>query len=164
MVRADHYDVSDALGHQVHAPQDESTHEDLAQLGVGLDEREQVVPLQLDDFPGFGGAHQPHARPSGQGVHLTCKLTRSEFRHEQLGVAGANDFQLARCHDEHPCGGGTRLQKDLAGRDRTHLPARLDACDLDRGQPREDVLEGRGGGQRLAISHVFPTLPPREPA
>ncbi len=140
---------------QVDAPQDECPHDDLAQLGVGLDEREQVLALQFDNLPGFGGANLPDARPSGEGVHLACELTRSELRHELVGVTEANDFKLARCHDEHPRGGGTRLQKNLACRDWAHESAGLDACDLDRSQPREDVLVGRAGDQRLTIGHVL---------
>ena len=31
--------------------QDEGAHQDLAQLAVGLDDRAQAIPIDLDDFP-----------------------------------------------------------------------------------------------------------------
>ena len=50
MRRADEHDVAEAARDQLDAAQDERPHQDLAQLGVGLDERQQLLAIELDDF------------------------------------------------------------------------------------------------------------------
>ena len=40
-------------GNQLHAPKDECPHEDFAQLGVVLHERQELFAIQFDHFAGF---------------------------------------------------------------------------------------------------------------
>ena len=42
---------------QLDAAQDERPHQDLAQLGVGLHQREQLLAIELDHFTRLDGAH-----------------------------------------------------------------------------------------------------------
>ena len=56
MRRADHDDVAQIARDQFHAAQDERAHQDLAQLGVGLDQGEQLLAIELDHFAGFADA------------------------------------------------------------------------------------------------------------
>ena len=48
MRRSNQNDVTKAAGDQLAAPEDERPHEDLAQLGIRLDESEQLFPSELD--------------------------------------------------------------------------------------------------------------------
>ena len=50
MARPDEHDVSEPVRDQLHPAQDEGPQEDLAQLAVGLHERQQVVAIELDHF------------------------------------------------------------------------------------------------------------------
>ena len=56
MRRADHDDVAQIARDQLEAAQDERAHQDLAQLRVGLDEREQLLAIELDHFAGLADA------------------------------------------------------------------------------------------------------------
>ena len=46
--RSDDDDVAEVAGDQAQAAQDERPHQDLAQLGVGLDHGEQLLAIELD--------------------------------------------------------------------------------------------------------------------
>src|SRR5207249_11723889 len=68
-LRSENHDVADAAGDQLHAPQHEGAHEDRAQLAVGLDEGQQLVATDFDDFavrsrPDLG--EPPAARQHGR--------------------------------------------------------------------------------------------------
>ena len=47
-----------SCGHERHAAQDEGAHQDLAQLGVALHQRAQVVAIDGDDRAVGGGARR----------------------------------------------------------------------------------------------------------
>ena len=51
MLRADQHDVADVRGDQLDPAEDERAHEDLARARIGLDEREQPLPAELDASP-----------------------------------------------------------------------------------------------------------------
>ena len=65
MRRADHDDVAEAARDQLDAAQDERPHEDLAQLGVGLHQREQLLAIEFDHLAGLGDV-RPHQRRGGR--------------------------------------------------------------------------------------------------
>ena len=50
VIRADEHDVAEPARDQLDAAQDERAHQDLAELGVGLHERQQLVAIELDHF------------------------------------------------------------------------------------------------------------------
>src|SRR5439155_11507168 len=73
MRRPQDHDVADATVDQLHPPQYERTHEYVAQLGIGLDEGQQVVAIDLDDLavrtsPDLGerGAAREHRDFAGE--------------------------------------------------------------------------------------------------
>ena len=47
-VEPDQHDVAEPARDQLHAAQDEGAHQDLAQLAVGLHQRQQLLAVQLD--------------------------------------------------------------------------------------------------------------------
>ena len=51
------HDVAEAVRDQLDAAQDEGAHQDLAQLAVGLHQRQQVLAIELDHLAGLGRAH-----------------------------------------------------------------------------------------------------------
>src|SRR5258708_5253829 len=63
MRRANQDDVAIAAGDQLDAVEDERPHEDLAQLGVCLNESEQLFSSELDHFATRDGPN-PHQRPA----------------------------------------------------------------------------------------------------
>ena len=56
VVRSEQHDVADAVGDELDAAQDERAHQDLAQLGVGLHERQQALAVELDHLAGLNPA------------------------------------------------------------------------------------------------------------
>ena len=50
MVRADKHDIAEPVRDQFHPAQDEGPHDDLAELAVGLHERQQVFAVEFDHF------------------------------------------------------------------------------------------------------------------
>ena len=86
MIRSEQDDVAEAVGDQLDAPQDERAHQDLAQLGVGLHQREQVAAIELDHFSRFAGA-RPHQRPAvRQHVDLAGELSAPMHGDHRLAV------------------------------------------------------------------------------
>ena len=54
--RADHDHVTEIVRNQLEPAQDERPHDDLAQLSVGLNQRQQRFPIQLKHFAGLADA------------------------------------------------------------------------------------------------------------
>jgi hypothetical protein len=53
---ADEHHVSQAGRHKLHPAQDEGTQQDLAELGIGLHQRQQLCAIQLDRLTRLGDA------------------------------------------------------------------------------------------------------------
>jgi hypothetical protein len=64
--RANQHDVTRAAGDQLDAAKDERPHEDLAQLGIRLDESEQLFASELDHLARRGGPNPGQVRATGQ--------------------------------------------------------------------------------------------------
>ena len=101
MVRPDEHDVAEAVRDELHPPEDERPHEDLAQLGVGLHEREQVIAIELDHLARHAGA-RTHQRPAArEHVGLAGELARPMDGDDGLaGVRRPDDLDLTRGDDE----------------------------------------------------------------
>ena len=50
MSRPNEHDIAEPVRDQLHPAQDEGPHDDLAELAVGLHERQQLFAIQLDHF------------------------------------------------------------------------------------------------------------------
>ena len=124
--RANHDDVADVVGDKLAAAQDERPHEDLAQLGVGLDEREQLLASELDDFAGLADAHLRDRPAAREEVRLARELARP--MRDDDPFPGIGHPQLTTDHDEERDASVPGLHQDLAARDRP-------AC-ATAGQPR----------------------------
>ena len=61
---SDQHDVADAAGDQPRPPQEKRAHEDLAQIGVCLDELQQLLVIDLDDLACFAGADGKDCSPT----------------------------------------------------------------------------------------------------
>ena len=84
MHRPDEDDVAESLRDQLGAAQEERPHQDLAELGVGLHQREQVGAGQLDDGTRHGRPH-PNQRPAArQHVGLAGELAGAEQRDQRV--------------------------------------------------------------------------------
>src|SRR5260221_5108831 len=58
--RADEHDVAIASGDQLETAQQEGAHQNLAELAVRLNERQQRRPIELDTLARLGGADLHH--------------------------------------------------------------------------------------------------------
>ena len=96
MRRAGHDDVAEAAGDERAAPEDEGPHEDLAQLGVGLHEREELLPIELDHLAGVADAQARQRAAPGEHVALAGELPRA-MRHDARfrPAGGTQHVQLA---------------------------------------------------------------------
>ena len=147
--RADHDDVAESLGQELDAPQDEGAHEDLAQLGVRLDEGQQARVVQLDDFAGLAHPRLHERRPPGQQVDLPGELSRPE-RPQQDGGLGRrlDDLDLAFGDQEKRCAGVAYVVQDLTGPGRPQFSVGCDLRPQLRRQCRKDLLDA-GGRRRV---------------
>ena len=64
MHRSDEHDVADAVGNQVDSAEDERPDENVAELRVGLHERQQLVAADFDDFSLFDGTKSDKPSPT----------------------------------------------------------------------------------------------------
>ena len=76
MRRSDDDDVADAARDQLGAAKNEGAHQDGAQLGVRLDERQQLLPIELDHLAGCAHLQARDGAPAGDHRRLAGKLAR----------------------------------------------------------------------------------------
>ena len=115
MVRADEDDVAEAAGDELAAAQDEGAHQDLAELAVGLHQRQQPLALDLDHFPVLGAA-QPHQAAAAR-EHVDFAGEVAGRVHDDELVAGrgrAHHVQRAARDDEERRVGAPDFEQDLA--------------------------------------------------
>src|SRR5439155_13934572 len=151
MLRSEDHDVADAAGDQLHAPQDEGAHEDRAQLAVGLDEGQQLVATDFDDFAVRSRPDLGEPAAARQHGRLAGKHPGAERDDDLLGGRWADDVDPAREDDEEPRRLLTRLHQHLALLDVAPAPVRADPGDLRRRQHRVQPVRtwpGRWGRWR----------------
>lgn len=128
--------------------QDEGAHEELAELAVGLQQRQQVFAIELDDFARFAGARPDERRAAGEHGDLAGELTGAMGGNERLGGAGwPNNLDLARRDDEKRHDVIARFDQHLAALDFTDVSVDRDPIDLRRRQSRKHALDQRGTGR-----------------
>ena len=86
--RADHDDVTQIARDQSQPALDERPHQDLAQLRVGLDEREQLLAIELDHFAGLADAQAPDRAAPADHVGFAGKLPGVVAHDQRLGRVG----------------------------------------------------------------------------
>ena len=68
MRRPDQDDITQAIRNQLGPPQDECAHDDVAQLGIGLNERQQLLVVDLEDLARL--AHERLCQRASPGDHV----------------------------------------------------------------------------------------------
>jgi hypothetical protein len=69
--RANHDDISKLAGDQLETADHERPHENLAQLGVGLNQGEQLFTLELNHFTGLARSRGGlHAAGTQRGIRM----------------------------------------------------------------------------------------------
>ena len=91
MIRPNEHDIAEPVRNQLHPAQDEGPHDQLAELAVGLHERQQLFTIQLDHFARLAGARSDERGAARKHVDLAGELTRSMDRDERLGATGWPD-------------------------------------------------------------------------
>jgi hypothetical protein len=84
MTRPDEHDVAEPLRNQLHPTEEEGPQEDLAQLAVGLHEREHVFALDLEHCARLPRAHADEPAATREHGDLAGKLPWSQDGHERL--------------------------------------------------------------------------------
>ena len=133
MARPQQHGVALSRRHQPHAAQDESAHEDLAQLGVGLDHVAQALFVDREDRAALANADAREPGDSAQRAHLSGELARRQNGH-QLLAAHSGKLDLEASGEDHHETVVTlaRLDQYLTGTRLDALTMRLEARDLRR--------------------------------
>ena len=87
MARADEHQVPHVPRNQDHPPQNEGSHEDIAQLAVGLHKSQQLIAVQLNDSAGLARAKSHQYAASEKQVELSGELTCPADGYDFLNVA-----------------------------------------------------------------------------
>ena len=165
MRRADEHDVTNPLRRELHAAIDEGSHQELADLGVGLHDAQQLFASHLDHFARLAGSRAHQGAPPEDHVGFASELTRAVDRHQRVPrVRGADDLDLAGDDHEERHRGIARLDQDISAHDRTHDAVRGDSRNLRRRQRRENERRARGAHERCHTSGRHVLLPDAERA
>ena len=149
--RSQHDDIAKLVGDQLKAAEHERPHKNLAQLGVCLNQGEQLFTLQLNHFTGLAHAQAAHRPTTGDHDGFAGELARPVGHDEDLrGTRGPEGLHLAADHDEERHVVVPDFDQDLSTGDRPSTPARCDACHLCARQRRKQpfCMRRRGRSQR----------------
>ena len=151
VARPDHDDVAEAVGNEFGATEDESPHDDVAELGVGLHQAQKVLAADLQDLAGLADKRAEQRRPTSDCVALANELTGPVRHDRRLGNAGRpQDLHGAGDHDEERDAGITDLDQAFAHVGRSASSVRQEAPDLPCRQDREELI----GRRRAVQGHV----------
>src|SRR5215470_19592453 len=103
------------MRHQLYPTEEEGPQEDLAQLAVGLHEREHVFALDLDHGTRVSGAYADDTPATREHGELAGKLPRLQDGHEFLrGACGPDNRDVTHGDNEKPRGLFPCLHEHLA--------------------------------------------------
>src|SRR5260221_8411474 len=109
-------DIAEALVEEHGSPEDEGTHEDRAEVRVGLDEGEQPVSPHLDHLAWRRGPNGGERPASSKHIELAAERARVIRRDELLTVARwTQDGELSLGDDEERVILLARLEDHIAG-------------------------------------------------
>src|SRR6266478_6469302 len=101
MRRANQNDVTIATGDQLDAAENERPHEDLAQLGVRLDESEQLFPSELDRLARRDGPNPRQTSATSQHGAFAGELPSAKSGEQRFGYPRCSEhLDLALRHHE----------------------------------------------------------------
>src|SRR5262249_38119531 len=157
MIRPHHDDISKPLGDQFYSAGNESPHDDLADLAVGLHQSDQVFAIQLDHFARFPGATMNKHGAAREHVAFAGELSRSIHRDKLLGCAGWQDHLQLTCGDDEEWHHTLpRFEEHLSCLDQTQMTMHSNPLNLSRGQGRKYPLSSgrkRQRDRKSCISH-----------
>jgi hypothetical protein len=142
--RAEQHHIAEPAVDQPEPTEDEGPHDYLAQLGIRLHERHQVLAVHLYDRPGTDNAGTEKGPPPGEQVGFPAELTGTEHSHRGVRIARrSQELHLpCRYHEEgHDL--VARFGQHLALPGRAHPPMAREALDLRRCQRREHLVHAR---------------------
>ena len=97
MIGPDQHHIAEAVRDQFHPAQDVGTHDDLAQLAVGLHQRQQLFAVQLDHFARRAGAGMVERATAGQHLDLAAELARPMDRDQGLAASAGRMISIWPC-------------------------------------------------------------------
>src|SRR6478672_2964482 len=131
---SDDHDPTPVARDQLEAPKNEGAHQDLAQLRIGLHQREELLATEFNHLPWFADAQPGHRRPTRNQVGFSREAPGAMADDERLpSVGDLQRLNLARDHDE-------ARHDPIADIDQ-HFPARGRSSSAVRDDSRE--LRGR---------------------
>jgi hypothetical protein len=156
MHRANQHGIAKAAGDQFDAAEDERPHQDFAQLGVRLHERQQLVPIELDHLSWFGDERPNEHAPAGDHGGFAEKPTWPVRDDERVRAAGGTedpDGTADQCKKGNVLVGD--VVQDFSSGDRSLASMRRNPRHLCRVQRRKEPCRRRRRGiQRdKSVSH-----------
>jgi hypothetical protein len=79
MIRSDEQNVAKSSCNETSSAENECTHEDFAELCIGLYQIEKFFPLYFDELTRFDNADRCDYRPTGNDGDFAGKLSRSDL-------------------------------------------------------------------------------------
>jgi hypothetical protein len=154
VARADEDEVAFALRHQREPAKEESTEEDLHQVGVRLDEPSQALRGQLENARRSTRSRLDDDRMAREEGDVAAEPAGSV--HGDDAVRARQDFDRALDDDEERDVPVALLPKNRAVRKTPLASERLDPGDLLRGENREHLVlvRARRGPFHSVLDHV----------
>ena len=129
------------LRDQLDAAQDERPHEDLAELGVGLHERQETRAIELDDLAGLDRARPDQRAAAREHVDFAGELAGAVDRDDRVGRGGGpDDLDLTLVITKNGTIVWPASKRMSPGRDRPDAPVLRDARDVRRREHRKHLL------------------------
>ena len=162
MRRSDEHHVAETAGDQLDTAQDERAHDDVADLGVGLDERQQAAVIQLDHLARVDRTRPDQRSPAREHVDFARELARTVHGDDgPVRRAGPDDLDVPARDDEERDDRLADVEEDVS---RRHLPQAAESCDprcLGLTQRGKDLLgafrarqrKGCGGNRHSCAIH-----------
>ena len=136
--RPDEHRVADAVRDQLEAAVDERPHQDLADLGVGLHERQQLRPGQLDELAGSVRAHANQRTAPDEHTGLTGECAGAQCSDHRVGQRRRpHNLEATGFDDEKRCHLIAGVDEDLAVVHAPERSVRLDPRDVRRTERRK---------------------------
>jgi len=143
---------------QGHAPQDQRAHDALAQVGLGDDQRAQLLRWNQQHLDVVERLAVDERRAPGQLADLGEELPRPLLhdRHDAPHAVALRDAHVALEHDEHARAALAGREQATAALEALARPEAPDALDFFAREHRKHLVLARaegGGGRGVAVSH-----------
>ena len=142
---SEEHGVAKSTRDQLDAPEDERSHEDLAQFGVGLHEGKEPCVVELDDFPRFDDTGPRQGAAACDHGRFAQELRRAVGDDDGVGTSGGAPYlNLPRHDNEEGEVLVTQFDQHFSLRDRAAAPVRVDPRHLRSREFGEQPFGRRG--------------------